>query len=47
MSKMTARGERYVPVVKMARMKVVERDAPVFGYSRGNGTEDWTVARGA
>ena len=44
---MTARGERYVPVVKMARMKVVDREAPVFGYSRGNGTEDWTVARGA
>ena len=44
---MNARGERYVPVVRMARMRVVDREAPLFGYSGGAGVEDWTVARGA
>ena len=43
---MNARGERYVPVVKMARMAVVERQAPLFDYRRGAGTEEWSVARG-
>ena len=44
---MTARGERYVPPVKMARMRVVERAAPVFGYAMGPGVEEWSVARAA
>jgi D-alanyl-D-alanine carboxypeptidase/D-alanyl-D-alanine-endopeptidase (penicillin-binding protein 4) len=44
---MNARGERYVPDVRMARMRVVERDSPVFDYRKGPGTEDWTVAKGA
>lgn len=43
---MNARGERYVPPVKMARMAVVERDGPLFSYRKGAGTEDWSVARG-
>jgi D-alanyl-D-alanine carboxypeptidase/D-alanyl-D-alanine-endopeptidase (penicillin-binding protein 4) len=44
---MNARGERYVPDVRMARMKVVERDSPVFDYRMGQGIEDWSVAKGA
>jgi D-alanyl-D-alanine carboxypeptidase/D-alanyl-D-alanine-endopeptidase (penicillin-binding protein 4) len=45
-TQMNARGERYVPKVKMARIKVVSREAPLFSYSKGLGTEDWTVAQG-
>lgn len=44
---MDARAERYVPKVKMARVKVVQRDAPLFTYAAGQGTEDWTVAAAA
>ena len=44
---MTARGERFMPQVKMARMQVVEREAPLFAYARGDGIEEWSVARGA
>ncbi|MBC7479495.1 MAG: D-alanyl-D-alanine carboxypeptidase/D-alanyl-D-alanine-endopeptidase, partial [Pseudorhodobacter sp.] len=46
-TQMDARGERYAPRVKMARMTVVNRQGPVFGYAKGLGTEDWTVAQGA
>lgn len=41
---MDARGERFVPAVTMARMKVVGRDAPLFTYARNGVAEDWTVA---
>ncbi|MEI6099405.1 MAG: D-alanyl-D-alanine carboxypeptidase/D-alanyl-D-alanine-endopeptidase, partial [Alphaproteobacteria bacterium] len=44
-TQMNARGERFVPKVKMARIKVVAREAPLFGFSKGLGTEDWTVAQ--
>lgn len=44
---MNARGERFVPDVRMARMQVVERDSPVFAYRKGPGTEDWSVAKAA
>ncbi len=44
-TQMTARGERFVPRVKMTRMQVVDRQGPLFGYAKGLGTEDWTVAR--
>ena len=43
---MNARGERYVPAVKMAKMDVVERQAPLFSYHMGAETEEWSVARG-
>lgn len=43
---MNARGERFVPGVKMAKMDVVERAAPLFDYRQGAGTEEWSVARG-
>ncbi len=44
---MDARGERFVPLVRMARMKVVDREAPLFTYQGRGGTEEWTVARAA
>lgn len=42
---MTARGERFVPPVRMARMRVVDRATPLFAYAKGEGTENWSVAR--
>ncbi len=45
-TQMTARGERYVPAVRMAKMRVVDRQAPLFAYAKGPGVEDWSVARG-
>ena len=44
---MDARAERFVPAVAMARMKVMDRDLPVYTYARGVGVDNWTVARGA
>ena len=41
---MDARGERFVPPVRMARVKVVARDTPLFTYQQGQTEEDWTVA---
>ena len=42
---MNARGQRYVPVVKMARMAVADRATPLFSYGQEPGVEDWSVAR--
>ncbi|WP_103334681.1 D-alanyl-D-alanine carboxypeptidase/D-alanyl-D-alanine endopeptidase [Pseudotabrizicola formosa] len=44
---MDARGNRFVPAVKMARMQVVAREAPVFTYEAAGAAEQWTVAAGA
>lgn len=44
---MDARGERFVPAVRMARMQVVTRDTPVFTYQTSDAVDDWTVASGA
>ncbi len=41
---MDARGERFIPKVRMASVKVVQRDAPLFTYAGGAGGEQWTVA---
>ena len=35
------------PAVRMARMGLVARDAPLYTYADGGGFDDWTVARGA
>ncbi|MEO6300832.1 MAG: D-alanyl-D-alanine carboxypeptidase/D-alanyl-D-alanine-endopeptidase [Paracoccaceae bacterium] len=43
---MNARGERFVPAVKMARMALADRASPLFSYQKGAGVEDWSVARG-
>ncbi|MDO9640286.1 MAG: D-alanyl-D-alanine carboxypeptidase/D-alanyl-D-alanine-endopeptidase [Pseudotabrizicola sp.] len=44
---MDARGNRFVPAVKMARMQVVARETPVFTYQTSDARDDWTVAAGA
>ncbi|SMX31543.1 D-alanyl-D-alanine carboxypeptidase/D-alanyl-D-alanine endopeptidase [Actibacterium lipolyticum] len=44
---MDARAERFRPQVSVARMKIVNRQVPVFTYSDGKGVDDWTVASGA
>jgi D-alanyl-D-alanine carboxypeptidase/D-alanyl-D-alanine-endopeptidase (penicillin-binding protein 4) len=45
--KMDARTESFSPRVSTARMQVVERSVPVYTYARGDGVDEWTVARGA
>lgn len=42
-----AEGERFVPPVHVARMKVVARDLPVYTYAQSGTVEDWTVSRAA
>ena len=44
---MDARGERFLPMVDMARMKVVQRESPLFTYQTGEGVDRWTVASSA
>lgn len=44
---MDARGERFLPPVRMARMRVERREAPLFTYDRTGDREDWTVASAA
>lgn len=44
---MEARGEKYRPSVKVARMTLSDRKAPVFDYSNAGGTDQWSVARHA
>jgi D-alanyl-D-alanine carboxypeptidase/D-alanyl-D-alanine-endopeptidase (penicillin-binding protein 4) len=41
---MDARGERFVPAVGMATMRVADRDSPLFTYARRDGRDAWTVA---
>jgi D-alanyl-D-alanine carboxypeptidase/D-alanyl-D-alanine-endopeptidase (penicillin-binding protein 4) len=44
---MDARAERFVPAVRMARMRIVQREAPLFTYAARDRAEDWTVAASA
>jgi serine-type D-Ala-D-Ala carboxypeptidase/endopeptidase (penicillin-binding protein 4) len=44
---MDARGERFMPLVDMARMRIAERDMPLFTYEGGEGVDHWTVASAA
>lgn len=44
---MDARGERFVPVVETARMKLTNRESPLFSYRDKGEVEEWTVAREA
>lgn len=44
---MDARGERFVPQVSMATMRMANRETPLFTYRRGEGTDNWTVAAAA
>lgn len=44
---MDARARRYQPPVDSARMRIVDRDGPLYTYDLSNGQEDWTVSMGA
>ncbi|KFI33382.1 D-alanyl-D-alanine carboxypeptidase [Haematobacter missouriensis] len=43
-TRMEATGDRFRPEVRMARMRLDDRDTPLFTFSGGKGTDDWTVA---
>jgi len=44
---MDARTDTYRPDVAIARMRVADRDLPVYTYEDAGGADDWTVARTA
>lgn len=44
---MDARSEQYRPDVRVARMRVADRAAPVYTYADGETHDAWTVAKGA
>lgn len=44
---MDARGERFVPPVRMVRASIKPRETPLFTYDQAPGREDWTVAASA
>lgn len=44
---MDARGERFLPLVRMARVDVADRDRPMFTHATSAQGESWTVARAA
>jgi len=44
---MQARGLKFRPEVRVARMRVVERDMPVYTYAAAGGVDKWTVAKSA
>ena len=43
---MNAEGERFVPPVSMASVKLADREVPLFEYE-GGAQDNWTVSRGA
>lgn len=44
---MDARSKRYRPDVKVARMKIAQRNTPVYTYRSANGRDEWSVAKAA
>ncbi len=44
---MDARSETLRPAVRVARMRVEPRSAPIYTYSNASGRDNWTVAKGA
>ena len=44
---MDARAERFTPAVRMARVRVAQRETPLFTFEQKGSTEDWTVASAA
>jgi D-alanyl-D-alanine carboxypeptidase/D-alanyl-D-alanine-endopeptidase (penicillin-binding protein 4) len=44
---MDARTDLHRPDVTMARMRIADRELPVYTYADGGGVDDWTVARSA
>lgn len=45
--KMDARAEKFAPDVRIAHMRITQRDRPVFDHEPGQGRDEWTVARSA
>ncbi len=45
--KMDARAERFAPDVRIARMRIADRNQPVFDHEPGQGYDTWSVARSA
>jgi len=45
--KMDARAAKFAPDVRIAQMRVAQRDQPVFDHEPGQGRDEWTVARSA
>jgi D-alanyl-D-alanine carboxypeptidase/D-alanyl-D-alanine-endopeptidase (penicillin-binding protein 4) len=44
---MDARSESLRPAVRIARMQIEDRAAPIYTYAQIEGRDQWTVARGA
>lgn len=44
---MDARSDKHRPAVRIAKMRISDRDVPVYTYSSDGGTDRWTVARSA
>ena len=44
---MDARSDLYRPAVSVARMRIADRELPVYSYASAEGSDNWTVARGA
>ncbi|MCV2866182.1 D-alanyl-D-alanine carboxypeptidase/D-alanyl-D-alanine-endopeptidase [Albidovulum sediminicola] len=44
---MNAEDRRFVPPVTVARVRLAERDLPVYAYDEKGGFEDWSVSRQA
>ncbi|MDG1520266.1 MAG: D-alanyl-D-alanine carboxypeptidase/D-alanyl-D-alanine-endopeptidase [Yoonia sp.] len=44
---MDARSKQHRPSVTIAKMRIVDRDVPVYTYRDGGDLDEWTVARGA
>jgi len=44
---MEARTKRFRPQVSVARMRIIDRQLPVYTYTRSNAVDQWTVARSA
>lgn len=44
---MDARSDKYRPSVRVARMQIKSRNAPVYTYTDAPERDEWTVARGA
>jgi serine-type D-Ala-D-Ala carboxypeptidase/endopeptidase (penicillin-binding protein 4) len=44
---MDARTDLHRPEVSMARMRIAQRDLPVYTYEGGDGVDSWTVASAA
>ncbi|MEP2531354.1 D-alanyl-D-alanine carboxypeptidase/D-alanyl-D-alanine-endopeptidase [Shimia sp.] len=44
---MDARSNKYRPEVSVARMKIANRNLPVYTYKQANGVDHWTVAKSA